>query len=78
MDHLPADFAETLAQVLEPGHEAAAAGILEAATRLDDDGLRFFLEMFAARIRTSAAPVTQEELQEFLDVSRVRGRASAP
>lgn len=78
MDHLPPDFAETLAQMLEPGHESAAAGILEAATRLDDNGLRIFLEMFGARIRASRAPVKQEELQEFLRASRAGGRAGAP
>ena len=77
MDHLPSDFAETLAQVLEPGDQAVAAGILEAATRLDDDGLRIFLELFGARIRASSAPVRQEELREFLKASREGGRASA-
>ena len=78
MDHLPPDFAETLAQVLEPGHQAAAARILEAATRLDDDGLQVFLEMFGTRIRTSGAPVKQEELQEFLRASTEAGRGGAP
>jgi hypothetical protein len=78
MDHLPPDFAETLARVLEPGHESAAAGIIEAATRLDDDGLRTFLEMFGARIRASGTPVRQEELQEFLRASTEAGRPGAP
>ena len=78
MDHLPADFAETLAQVLEPGHEAAVAGILEKATRLDDDGLRIFLEMFSARIRASPAAVRQDELQGFLKASSKGGREGAP
>lgn len=75
MDHLPPDFAETLAQVLEPGHQAAVAGILEAASRLDDDALRVFLEMFSARIRASSAPVRQNELKEFLRASRDAGPA---
>ena len=78
MDHLPPDFAETLAEVLEPGHEAAVAGILEAATRLDDDELRVFLEMLSARIRASPAAVRHEELQRFLKASRKGGRGGAP
>jgi len=75
MGALPADFADTLAQVLEPGHRDAAAGVIEAAIRLDDHGLRRFLELFAARIRASAAPVKYEELRGFL--REARGRASA-
>ena len=74
MSGLPDDFAETLARVLAPGQSEAAAGVIEAATLLDDDGLRRFLELFAARIRASGAPVTYEELKGFL---RVAGRASA-
>ena len=74
MSGLPADFADTLAQVLEPGHREAAAGVIEAATRLDDAGLRRFLELFAARIRASGSPVRYEELHGFV---RVAGRASA-
>ena len=75
MGGLPADFAETLAQVLEPGHQQAAAGVIEAAARLDDASLRRFLELFAARIRASGAPVKYEELHGLL---RVAGRAGAP
>ena len=74
MGGLPDDFADTLAQVLEPGHREAAAGVIEAATRLDDAGLGRFLELFAARIRASGSLVRYEELHGFL---RVAGRASA-
>jgi hypothetical protein len=74
MGGLPDDFADTLSQVLEPGHREAAAGVIEAATLLDDAGLRRFLELFAARIRASATPVRYEELRGFL---RAAGRASA-
>ena len=74
MRQLPDDFAETLARVLEPGHEEATAGVIEAATLLDDEGLRRFLELFAARVRASAAPVRSEELHGFL---RVAGGATA-
>jgi hypothetical protein len=74
MSGLPADFADTLAQVLEPGHREAAAGVIESATQLDDAGLRRFLELFAGRIRASGAPVRYEELHGFL---RAAGRASA-
>jgi hypothetical protein len=75
MGGLPEDFADTLAQVLEPGDREAAAGLIEAATLLDDASLQTFLELFAARIRASGAPVTYEELHGFLLVA---GRASAP
>jgi hypothetical protein len=74
MSVLPADFAETLAQVLETGDREATADVIEAATLLDDEGLRRFLELFAARIRASAAPIKYEELHSFL---RVAGRAGA-
>jgi hypothetical protein len=75
MSGLPADFADTLAQVLEPGHHSAAAGVIDAATELDDEGLRRFLELFAARIRASSAPVRYEELHGFLRAAG--GRAGA-
>jgi hypothetical protein len=71
---LPEDFADTLAQVLEPGHREAAAGVIQAATLLDDASLRRFLELFAARVRASGEPVRYEELRGFL---RAAGRASA-
>ena len=74
MPELPDDFGETLARVLEPGHGEGVAGVIEAATLLDDDALRRFLELFAARIRASAAPVSHEELHSFL---RVAGRSGA-
>ncbi len=75
MGGLPDDFADTLARVLEPGHREAAAGVIEAATLLDDAGLRRFLELFAARVRASGAPVKYGELHGFL---RAAGGASAP
>jgi hypothetical protein len=78
MEHLPADFAESLAAVLEPDDGAASAGIIEEATRLDDAGLRAFLEMFGDRVRASGVPVRREELQEFLRASRKGGRAPSP
>ena len=74
MGGLPDDFADTLAQVLEPGHRENMARVIETATLLDDAGLRRFLELFAARVRASAMPVRYEELRGFL---RVAGRASA-
>ena len=63
---LPDDFAESLSKVLEPTHHEAAAEIIEAATMLDDVGLRRFLQLFAARIRASDAPIRSEELRKFL------------
>ena len=66
MSALPDEFAETLARVLEPGHHEAAAEVIEAATMLDDEGLRVFLQLFAGRVRESAAPVRSDELRTFL------------
>ena len=63
---LPADFAESLARVVDPRDRNAVAGVIEAATRLDDEGLRVFLDRFAARVRASAAPITYDELRQFL------------
>ncbi len=66
MQHLPPNFAEDLAEVLEPSHRAAAASIIEAATALDDESLRTFLELFSQRVRASARPITHDELRRFL------------
>jgi hypothetical protein len=66
MDQLPADFAKLVARVVEPGHEMEVAKIIETATRLDDEGLRIFLEKFAGRVRSSPVLVTHEELLQFL------------
>jgi len=66
MDQLPQDFAEAVARVVEPGHETEVAKIIEAATLLDDEGLRIFLEKFAGRVRASPDLVTHEELLQFL------------
>lgn len=66
MRELPDDFVDTLARVLEPEHREAAAEIIEAATRLDDEGLRRFLQLFAARVRASDAPIRAGELRNFL------------
>ena len=75
MKQLPPDFAENLAQVLEPAHRGEAAGIIKAATALDDEGLRRFLDLFAQRVRESAVPITHAELKRFLVASR-RSRRS--
>lgn len=66
MHDLPEGFADSVARVLEPGHGAASAEIIEAATMLDDVGLRQFLQLFAARVRASDVPVSAEELRTFL------------
>jgi hypothetical protein len=75
MNHLPPNFAEELAQVLEPSHRGAAAGIIEQATALDDEGLRTFLDLFAQRVRESRAPITHAELRTFLAASKQARRA---
>ncbi len=66
MDPLPDDFADTLARVIEPRQQQAVAEIVEAATMLDDEGLRRFLRMFAQRVAASDAPVRADELRKFL------------
>lgn len=66
MRELPDGFADTLSRVLEPGQRGAAAEIIEAATMLDDEGLRVFLQLFAGRVRASGAPVRSDELRTFL------------
>ncbi len=66
MSELPDDFADRLARVLEPSETEAAAEIIEAATMLDDVGLRRFLQLFAARVRSASASVTADELRRFL------------
>ena len=66
MSELPDDFAARLSRVLAPSERDAAAEIIEAATMLDDAGLRRFLQLFAARVRGSSAPVRADELRGFL------------
>jgi hypothetical protein len=75
MKHLPPDFAEDLAQVLEPADRGVAADIIKSASALDDEGLRTFLELFAQRVRESGAPITHVELKRFLAASK-RSRRS--
>ena len=66
MHELPEGFADTLSRVIDPAQREAAAEIIEAATMLDDLGLRRFLQLFAARVRTSSEPVRADELRRFL------------
>ena len=63
---LPDDFADSLAKVLDPRQRDAAAEIIEAATMLDDVGLRRFLQLFAARVRASDVPIRADELRRFV------------
>lgn len=63
---LPDGFAASLARVLDPRQREAAAEIIEAATMLDDIGLRRFLRLFAARVRASDVPIRADELREFV------------
>ena len=66
MGELPDDFADSLSRLVDPRQQEAAAEIIEAATMLDDVGLRRFLQLFAARVRDSAAPISADELRRFL------------
>jgi hypothetical protein len=77
MSQLPDDFADSLVRVLEPAQHEAAAEIIEAATMLDDIGLRRFLELFAARVRASDEPVRADELRKFVQqAARARSTGS--
>lgn len=78
MRSLPDDFASTLARVLNPGEHEVAAEIIEAATMLDDEGLRRFLSLFADRVRVSDEPVSADELREFLQRSARGPSKGAP
>lgn len=73
MGSLPDDFADTLARMIDPSQQEAAAEIIEAATMLDDVGLRRFLQLFAARVRASDAPIRADELRKFFQQA-ARGR----
>lgn len=63
---LPDDFAAELARLLAPGEADAAAEVIAQAARLDDRGLGEFLDRFAQRVRSSAAPITAAELSGLL------------
>lgn len=77
MEPLPPDFARHLAEVLEPGDEAAAAEVIQMAIRLDDERLRIFLDLLSERVRSSADPIREAELRQFLQASRRHGRTGA-
>ena len=74
MEPLPPDFAKQLLQVLEPGGEGAAAEVIGQAIHLDDARLGKFLVLLADRIRSSAKPVTENELRGLLRASTAGGR----
>lgn len=63
---LPDGFADDLARVIEPTEHESVAEIVEAATMLDDVGLRRFLQLFAARVRRSEVPISADEVRRFL------------
>ena len=76
MNQLPLDFAELLARVLEPGQEKQVGEIIEAATGLDDEALRQFLERFAARVRQSPEAIKAYELLSYLRASERGGQST--
>ena len=78
MHALPDDFATTLSRVIDSREQEAAAEIIEAATMLDDEGLRNFLSLFAQRVSASDAPIRAEELRRFLQRSARGYRKRAP
>jgi hypothetical protein len=63
---LPADFAESLGLLVEPGEEAGVAQVLGEATRLADPLLAAFLEALAIRISSDPAPIRAAELRAIL------------
>jgi hypothetical protein len=76
MEPLPPDFARHLAEVVQPGHESGVAQVIQAAIHLDDAGLEMFLTMVAERVRSSAKPITKDELRGYLRASGKGARAS--
>ena len=78
MRQLPDGFADSLSRVLEPLDREAAAEIIEAATMLDDTGLRRFLSLFAERVRESNRPIRADELRTFLERAAYGPRKGAP
>jgi hypothetical protein len=72
----PLDLASAVQQVIVPGGEAKAARVVHAATALDDRRLQAFLELFAARVRSSADAITPDELEAILAMAA--GGAAAP
>jgi hypothetical protein len=67
---LPANFAQMLAEVLEPGSEAAAASIVAAASALDDDALRCFLDRVADDVRRLGRRLSSDDLRVALERCR--------
>lgn len=70
MHGLPDDFADTLSRVIDPESQDDAARVIDAAAQLDDEELRVFLKLFAARVRESTVPITGAELRRFLRTAR--------
>ena len=77
MQVLPDDFAQQLAELIEPADRPAVGEIIAGAAALDDRRLRDFLDRFAERVRDSAAPITRAEMDRLLREAR-RGPASSP
>lgn len=66
MGALPDGLADSLAQMIDRRDHDAVAEIIEAATMLDDVGLRRFLRMFAQRVRRDRTPIRADELRKLL------------
>ncbi len=77
MEPLPPEFARQLAEVLEPGSEGAAAQVISAAIRMDDERLGHFLALLTERVRSSPRRITPSELRGFLRASSQAGRAAS-
>jgi hypothetical protein len=77
MEPLPPDFARQLAEVLEPGTEGAAAQVISAAIRMEDERLGHFLALVADRVRSSPRRITPSELRGFLRASSQGGRSAS-
>jgi hypothetical protein len=77
VDPIPDDFARQLADLIQPEDRSAVGEIIATATTLDDRRLRAFLDLFAERVRESAAPITRAEMDRLLREAR-RGPASWP
>ena len=78
MEQLPPDFERQVASLVAQGEEAEVARVIKAATALDDERLRVFLELFGERVRESADPIRGRELERLLRVARDGPPPDAP
>lgn len=66
MEPLPEAFASLVLRVLDPADAEEAAALIAEAAALPEPELRVFLDLFAARVQASPAPVRASEIRAWL------------